>query len=355
VDAPATGKSCDVSLYATSFGDTGSAFLRLYAHDVSDPYATLGTTLEDLTIGGSTGTSFSASLSVVGGLVVGTNSLTPTAGVVRVEQPVSGDPRVVFGIAAGEEWAFGVDDSDGDALKVHSGGALVDVSLLALTSAGLLMLNENACADVTVGLVINQGGADDGLAAGKSSDVAHGMTSLAETDTYLLLGKSSATAGGVKLQGFSEDSVGLELVGNVTADLTTKTTGGFGAINLKARKKSGTGIGNMGSDANLVAILNNETARFLFDAEGSAHADVEWTTFDEHDDLALLEDLEGSFGGWVEDRRAVLERLGVAHFDDRPGHAMVNFTRLAMLLTGAVRQLGQRVDALLPAPIGQEG
>ena len=40
-----------------------------------------------------------------------------------------------------------------------------------------------------------------------------------------------------------------------------------------------TGLAAPGTDANLVSIMSAGTARFLFDAEGSAFADVEWTTF----------------------------------------------------------------------------
>ena len=38
---------------------------------------------------------------------------------------------------------------------------------------------------------------------------------------------------------------------------------------------------------------------------------------------------------------------GVVHFDrERPGHAMLNTTRLSMLLVGALRQIGARVESL---------
>ena len=120
-------------------------------------------------------------------------------------------------------------------------------------------------------------------------------------------------------------------------------------------KTAGTTAGNAGADANLAVIRNNTTTRFIFDAEGSAHSDVEWTTFDEYDDVSLLNKLEittrpdaitSEMGEFLEENRGELENLDIAHFDDRPGHAMVNFTKLSMLLVGAIGQQNVRLQAV---------
>jgi hypothetical protein len=54
----------------------------------------------------------------------------------------------------------------------------------------------------------------------------------------------------------------------------------------------------MNSDANLVAIVcydgSNNYRRFIWDAEGSAHADIEWTTFDDYCDIELLRGVHGA-------------------------------------------------------------
>jgi hypothetical protein len=231
--------------------------------------------------------------------------------------------------------------------------------LLRVTEAPLLLLNETANADMTIGLTINQSTNDDHILALKSTtDVTHPFTDFAETDTYGYMEKSEAAAGGLQIVGL-KDSGGaagwaLTLDGMLgeAAD-TTKTTAGIGVVTMRARiTDAGTGAADVGADGNLFVIRNNATTRYIFDAEGSAHADVEWTTFDEHDDLALLDSLEASFGQFADQHREQLEALRIAHFDDRPGHAMVNWTRLSMLLVGAVRQLSQRqerLERLLPA------
>jgi len=127
----------------------------------------------------------------------------------------------------------------------------------------------------------------------------------------------------------------------------------------------GTGVTNPGSNQNLVAIWSgNDTARFILDVEGSGHSDVEWTTYDTHNDLALMDAIEGTMLG----RRLTPERFGdnslyydrkylestqiigedswhVEHREDGrvQNRAMVNWTRLAMLHHGALLQVGDRL------------
>ncbi len=108
-------------------------------------------------------------------------------------------------------------------------------------------------------------------------------------------------------------------------------------------------MGAVGADGDLLTIRNNGTTRFIFDAEGSAHADVEWIAFDAYDDLALLDSLEGhmvkrEFGEFLRYNQAALQRAGVVNFyDSSSTRAMLNTTRLSMLLCGAVKQLGHRL------------
>lgn len=249
--------------------------------------------------------------------------------------------------------------------KVGIGGAADATKVLKVTGDewvtaslqvdGAAYIGDSANANMTLGLTINQGAADDELLAGKSSDVAHGMTDVAETDTFVRLLKVSSTGGGAFLDGFNETTTGLLLRGCGVTDNTTKSTSGAGYVDIRAGKKSSAAVGAAGADANLVVIRNYTTTRFIFDAEGSAHADVEWASFDDYDDLAMLSDLEtamkdpvkAGFAEFLQYNHEALEKAGIVHFDrEAPGHAMLNTTRLSMLLTGALRQLGGRVGKL---------
>jgi len=219
-----------------------------------------------------------------------------------------------------------------------------------------LVDDDSGNSKMTIGLTIKQGANDDEILALKSSDCSHGITDYAEADTLGHLLKRHGSNAWLTARGFADGGVPLSLQGFANSAYTTKSTSAYGCIEINAAKCSGTGISSLGANANPVVIRNGATTRFISDAEGSAHADVEWTTFAEHDDLALLDVIEETvlahqdsirreFGAWLEENRVLLERLGLVHFDrEREGHAMVNTTRMMMLLVGALRQVGRRLD-----------
>jgi hypothetical protein len=229
----------------------------------------------------------------------------------------------------------------------------------------IICINETENGEQTVGITINQGSNDDEIMSLKSSEVAHGITNITETDTWFYAQKLSGGDGGANLVGLVDDATSaISVTGISISDDTTKTTSARGVVEARAYKKDGAGITSPGSNANLFVILSSSQAQFIFDEEGSAHANVEWTTFDEHDDVSILENLERSmlawhdpikaqFAGMLQERHRELESLGIVTFDrDNPGRAMLNLTRLSMLLTGAVRQVAGRVERLeqaLPA------
>jgi len=220
-------------------------------------------------------------------------------------------------------------------------------------------------------VVLNQGDADDAILQGKSSDVDHGITTYAETDTYFALQKHSATAGGLLVRGLSETNVGVKVQGLVTTDDTTKSNAAVGAVMVSAHKKSGTGLTTLAANTNLFTVDNGDTVRFIMDADGDSHQDVgtAWTTFDVCDDVEMLnvltafctrrdDPLRRQFGHWltVPENRDRLEAMRLATFNDGPGgdgSIFVNMSRVTMLLVGAVRQgsderkwLRERMDAL---------
>jgi len=215
-------------------------------------------------------------------------------------------------------------------------------------------INDTANANMGVGLTINQGTEDNEILAFKSSDVAHGVTTLTETDTYSYFQKQAGTGGG-RWVALTDDVQAHYLISVATNDNTTKTTAGTAPVNFDVRKKTGTTTTSPGADANLVTIGPLGTTRYIFDVEGSAHADVEWTTYDKHDDIALINDMESELLLHEDDakthRRHALEAVGVIgkdswHMENGKPRAMVNFTKLSMLHHGALIQIGQAYDAL---------
>ncbi len=228
---------------------------------------------------------------------------------------------------------------------------------------GLLFLGDTANANMTQGLTINQGANDDEILSLKSSDIAHGCTTLAETDTYYSIAKVIAASGGAEIKGFSEAAIGLVNTAIVTSTSTTKATNGYGAIILSAKKISGTGVTGMDANSNLVSVESNGTTRFILDADGDSHQDVgtAWTNFDDHDDIGLLnalahsfDPLKTSFTDFLEKGKEMLAKHRIVTYND-DGHHFINWSRTHMLEIGAIRQLAQRMEryerALLSAGI----
>lgn len=216
------------------------------------------------------------------------------------------------------------------------------------------------------GLTINQGAADDEIITLKSSDVAHGMTASAETDTYGVLKKGNATGGGLALVGYSDgdDAFGLGLIlkgiSGVAAS-TTKSVAGIGVVDIQAGVKNGTAVADPGANGNLVSVrlASSGNARFILDSDGDSHQDVgtAWTNFDHDDDVALLtalsvgvsrpgDPIKEAFREYLEAHRETLERAKLVTFNE-DNHHFINWSRTKMVMIGAIRQLADQNRMLL--------
>ncbi len=131
-----------------------------------------------------------------------------------------------------------------------------------------------------------------------SSSVAHAMTDHVEADVFGSLGKQANGEGGLEVAGWKDDDGSvlghaLLLSGNLdeSAADTTKGTGAVGIISLRSNIRTSNTVGVAGADENLAVIQNNTTTRFIFDVEGSGHADVEWVTFSDRRLKKNIEDV----------------------------------------------------------------
>ncbi len=142
----------------------------------------------------------------------------------------------------------------------------------------LVFIGDVANANMTAGLTINQAGADDHILTLKSSDVAHGVTAVAETDTYGFMRKFSGVGGGLQIVALTDadaptsttPAFSLYAVHGVVAD-TTKGTAAIGVITLDAVRANGTGVIAVAADGNLLCVRNSGSTRFILDAEGTLH------------------------------------------------------------------------------------
>ena len=243
-------------------------------------------------------------------------------------------------------------DQNSEQMFFHAAG----VERTRILGGSWMVGDSGANGKMTQGITINQAATDNEILSLKSSDIAHGMTSLTDTDTYGTFKKQSATAGAVTMFGFGEGVQAALIHGTVTTGDTTKTTSAAAPVELQAALKSGTGRGALGADNNIVVFNSHGGgARFIFDTEGSGHADVAWTTYDTYNDLSLISDMEDTLLAMEAPeqtpRRHAMEATGIIgegswHMENGKPRAMVNFTKLAMLHHGALIQVGDRFAAM---------
>jgi hypothetical protein len=234
-------------------------------------------------------------------------------------------------------------------------------SLFQVNEAGLAAIGDTANANMTVGLTINQGANDDEILALKSSDVAHGMTTRTETDTFGLFAKSSATVGGLKIEGWAESSgTGLELNGANVTDNTAKDGTALAPIMMQASKKSGTSTAAVGADGNLFVIRTGGSTKFIVDEDGELFADGGTSTtnmvtlYDNEQDIELsrsfyhaLSDngakglVRDRWDDWVNTSEQDLVDIGILGAPLSEG-GLVNYSGLARLNTGAIWQLNTK-------------
>ena len=163
-------------------------------------------------------------------------------------------------------------------------GGTLDNSILTIGAGGA----QNSF--MSQGLTINSGSATDEALALKATGLStHGLTTLADTDTFgkFELYDTTANKGGL-LQGAyagTSATIGYWLDAVAGTDVTTKTgTGGRAYINLQASKANGTGKQSPGANANLLSVSSGSAAdvKLILDQEGDLHLDGSATvnTFD---------------------------------------------------------------------------
>jgi len=252
---------------------------------------------------------------------------------------------------------------------------------MRITSGGNVFIGDTVNAKATQGLTINQGANDDEILALKSSDVAHGMTDLAETDTYFSLAKASSSQGGVNAQAFSDNTeYAWYMQGATLASANTaKSTSAVGVITMASATKSGTNRTAVTTDGNLVVMKNDSLTRFIFDAEGSGHADVEWTTysdgrlktdretipygldeinklkpqrykkqsggFDKDGNMVLEDNKKTEIGFIAQEVKEIIPEL-VKDIDESESFYSLNDGKIVAVLVKAVQELSAKVEAL---------
>ena len=173
------------------------------------------------------------------------------------------DFNAVAGTAANPSHTFTADPDTGlYRFAVNELGiATAGVHRAHWNATGAVILNDAAASSKMTGpgTTIQQGAFDDEAVAVQSTDVAHGITDFADTDTYYLVAKHEPTSGGAAIRGlkdadgFAGGAVLLSGLLGMNAD-TDKTAVGRAIVEVAGYIKSGTGIGNTNADGNVFGI-----------------------------------------------------------------------------------------------------
>ena len=226
-------------------------------------------------------------------------------------------------------------------------------------TAGVASMGETAPDASEGGMTFNQGSGDGRHLTLKSSDVAHGMTDIEETDTYGTFAKQSAATGGLRITGYGEDDPATVIAARSSTETSNKNTSAEGGMHFEASLKSSATVGNHGSNANLCIITNHATTRFIFDAEGDFHADSSSTTFDTYEDAQLVRAydlshgrgvINSQFDKYVQYQHEDLANAGlVGREDDGTPNHFINVTGFQRLHNGAIWQQYEKHQRLAKA------
>ena len=177
-------------------------------------------------------------------------------------------------------------------------GVAADGTIPLYVNSGIVGVGDNANANMTTGITINQGAADNQIMAFKSSDVSTGLTTLGggpdvETDDYTVFSKLVASGGLLLTSMAGNIARSWQVTAFTNTDDTAKTVDAFGAIVFAGHRHNGANANAaFAADSNVLTIMvidnGVNAARFIFDVEGTAHADVGTAIFNDYNDVELL-------------------------------------------------------------------
>jgi hypothetical protein len=319
-----------------------------------------------LMIGGGNATNVGSNLTMYGGA-------DGSAGVFRFRNATTVTANVtasgqIQGYSLGSSsptFSFTTDTNTGmtrpttDTLTLVTGGA----EAMRVTSGQTISTGGEASPDVGAGgLGLDQNANDDAIITLKSSDVAHGVTNVMETDTYLKVSKNSAGSGGAAFIGGMETVNTFLFRGYHTNENSTQSTSGSDAtFRFDSSLKSGTGGTGNNASANIFRIDDDNTARVLITGDGDIFSDTGAgpTAYDAYEDAQLVRayDLAVSsniinskfdkFISYNKEKLADLRIIG-KNTDGSPS-TMVNINGMQRLHNGAIWQQYEKHQKLASA------
>ena len=211
------------------------------------------------------------------------------------------------------------------------------------------------------GMTLQQGSNDDNIMTFKSTDVAHGMTAIAETDTYVEMLKNSDGGGALQLTTLSETATAFRHIACITGSNTAESTAATSAWGVDARKKNGTSVEGLAADDNLASFRHSDEAQVIFKGDGEIFSNQTATvgTYDAYEDAQLIRAydlshmkgvIDSKFDKFVQYNKNDLQKARLIGTDD-DGNAtpFVNITGMSRLHNGAIWQQYEKHQKLASA------
>ncbi len=274
-----------------------------------------------------------------------------TEGVIKVTQGSVGAPTIADRSDTDTGWNLA---------SLEQEWVIAGVERMRLNGAPNLYINDTGDnSNMDGGITVNQGSSDSEILSLKSSDVAHGFTSITETDTYYRVSKLSGTAGGTLVYSMSENQIsGFKQIAVTAGSSATKSTSADGTNHFIAGLTDGAnGWGSLTANANVFAIGSTTSGgshqtQWICDAEGDTHyngADNAGA-WDIYQDVSLLDSFryemtqradrglaKRTFSNWTKANAQVLHDTGVITMNDDGNH-FVSTKGLNALIIDTIRQ-----------------
>jgi len=266
--------------------------------------------------------------------------------------------------SAGRSWRIGdgVGTSNG-IFTIYD--ATASLGRVFLDSNGMLGIGDAANANMTQGLTINQGSADNEILTLKSSSDVSAGTIASETDTFGYMKKVTGGGGGLVLSGVSDpghdaDSPSLMLFGYSDDSFTNNnksSASSRGRVEFFAFQHNSAGAtAALAANTNAFAFRGGtgtssaSRSLVIIDEDGDLYSITSAQTFDAHDDVALVSALDMAQAPdqiikteWEDFTKYNEQALIDAKILGAPVSegGLTNQTQLARLHNGAIRQLGR--------------
>ena len=232
---------------------------------------------------------------------------------------------------------------------------------IRITDGGKVGILESSPDVSDGGLCINQGASDSNILSLKSSDIAHGMTAIAETDTYVKMLKNSDGGGALNLTTLSETATAFRHVACATGSNTAESLAATSVWGVDTRLKDGSSVTGPGADDNIASFRTSDQAQVIFKGDGEIFSNQSATvgTYDAYEDAQLiraydLSHMQGvinsKFDKFVQYNKDDLVKARLIGKDeDGNATSFVNWTGMSRLHNGAIWQQYEKHQKLASA------